>query len=93
MSDKYLKDPRANTFEGWIAAFQIFAKYQPEGLQSNLDTASEHDILYLCTKPEPIGKDEEGEYMFAAEHEQDAEELDQLGFHWDSQGDCWSKFT
>lgn len=93
MSDNYLKDPRANTIEGWIAALQIFAKYRPKGLQDRLETHAEHDILFVCDKPEPVDQDEEGEPAFAPEHQEDAAALDGLGFHWDSDGDCWSKFT
>lgn len=93
MSKNYLKDPRANTFEGWIAALTILAKYNG-GLQGNLSTGSEHDILWLSDKPEPLSVDEEEETEeWADDVKADAEVLNALGFHWDSEVDGWAKFT
>lgn len=96
MSDNYLKDPRANTFEGWMIALSIFAKYNEKGVAGRLETASEHDILYLPSKPEPLSAEDEdgdGECTWPDETKADAELLDALGFHWDTDVDCWAKFT
>jgi hypothetical protein len=97
MSDDYLSDPRANTFEGWIAALAIFSKYHDKGMQGHLSTGSEHDILYLSDKPAPLSVDEDddGEAVeeWAEETKADADMLNALGFHWDDEVDCWAKFT
>lgn len=92
MTDNYLKDPRARTIEGWIAALQIFSKYVG-GLQAYLPVCAEHDILFLPAFPPAIGRTGGDEYQFAPEHEEDAKTLRGLGFHWSSEGDCWAKFT
>lgn len=94
--ENYLKDPRANTFEGWIAALTIFAKYSEKGTASRMDTASEHDILYLPSEPCPTGfREEDNEPISWSNDEQkaDAETLHALGFHWSTDVDCWAKFT
>ena len=46
MSDHYLKDPRANTIDGWIAALEIFAKYVDRAKYHYM--SAEHDILYIA---------------------------------------------
>lgn len=97
MSDIYLKDPRANTYEGWIAALTIFAKYEEKGLQARMDKAAEHDILYLPSKPEPKSAEhKDGDTVLTWNSEQereDGESLERLGFHWCRDVDCWAKFT
>jgi hypothetical protein len=95
---EYLKDPRANTFEGWIAALTIFSKYNKSGLQGRMDTASEHDILYLSTVPAPTSArhdEDEGETVCEWDEavKEDVQILTRLGFHWTTEADCWAKFT
>lgn len=94
----YLKDPRANTFEGWIEAMKIFAKYAKNGLKSRVDTAGEHDIFYLPSEPKPddVARTPDGEVFLYWEDESkrtDADILDGLGYHWDTDVDCWAKYT
>jgi hypothetical protein len=96
MSDHYLKDPRANSLEGWIAAFQIFGKYKIGGLSGYHYMAAEHDIFYVADKPAPLSYevvdgDSVCEWEPAAKD--DAEALERLGFHWNSECDSWAKFT
>lgn len=94
MIDNYPKDPRADTFAGWQAALAIFAKYQTKGLEDRLDTAAEHDCLYLPAKPEPLrDRNDKDEWVWPKETEADAHELRGLGFHWASDCGCWAKFT
>lgn len=81
MTDNYLKDPRADTFEGWAAALAIFQKYEPKGPQARFMCDAQHDILYCPAKPDP------------KVDEEDAKTLRGLGFHWASDVDCWAKFT
>lgn len=97
MSDHYLKDPRANTYGGWIAALEILAKYDG-GLERHMSTWSEHDILYLHGGPEPKSfryDEENSETVCEWDHDTapDVETLERLGFHWDSDVECWAKFT
>lgn len=83
--DNYLKDPLANTIQGWMVALGIFAKYSERGVAERLETSAQHDILYLPSKPDP-GAAELTEIA-------DARQLRGLGFHWCSDVDCWGKFT
>jgi hypothetical protein len=96
MSSGYLKDPLAGTIQGWMIALSIFAKYNEKGVNARLETAAEHDILYLPSKPEPkSSRLEDGDYVNEWDEavKADAEKLDGLGFHWDGSVDCWAKFT
>lgn len=97
MSDLYLKDLRANTYEGWIAALSIFAKYEDKGITARMQTAAEHDVLYLASEPTPNTaelQDGDSVLTWGSERErQDGETLERLGFHWDTDVDCWAKFT
>jgi hypothetical protein len=43
--------------------------------------SAEHDILYA-------GPDEQGKVS-----EEDQKKLEDLGWHWDEQFDCWARFT
>ena len=45
------------------------------------DCAAEHDIIYAGSTPaDKMSKE-------------DAKRLDELGWHWDDEFDCWARFT
>jgi hypothetical protein len=46
-------EPR-NKYERWIAAFTIFAKYEPNGGE----VAAEHDVVYAGPNPETVNEDD-----------------------------------
>lgn len=60
-----------------IAALTILAKYQGE---KYAPTHCEHDILMV------VGVEEQ------AVSPEDAKRLDELGFHWDDEVECWASF-
>jgi hypothetical protein len=100
MSDHYLTDPRANTWEGWKAAFDIFARHhKPMSSRAKPDAvhfSAEHDILFISKYPSPLStKRGDGHLIgeWADDTKADAMQLEALGFHWSSEGDCWAKFT
>lgn len=78
--DNYMKDPRAKSAEGFIAALQIFAKYWPKGMSNSFFMGAEHDILYIYDSDIPEDSD-------------DGRELNGLGFHRDDDIDGWAYFT
>lgn len=97
MSNNLLEDPRAGTYEGWIRALTIFAKYNGKGLEGYAQTSAEHDVIYF-EGPAPVTShydEDEGETIceWGDEVKADAAELDGLGFHWDTEVDSWAKFT
>jgi len=59
-----------------IEALQIFAQYT----DTKWPTHCEHDILMIMK----VGQDEVSE--------QEAERLEELGFHWSTEYDCWASF-
>jgi hypothetical protein len=61
-----------------IEALTIFAKYQEADTYA--PTHCEHDIMLV------VGVEE------SAVSEEDAKRLDALGWHWDSEYDCWGSF-
>jgi hypothetical protein len=102
------KDPRSNTFEGWIAALTILAKYQKKGLQERLFAGADHDVVWFTDKPapketeytqeqldanEPPANDDEENPIWPDETKADAAALIGLGFHWDTELNCWAKFV
>jgi hypothetical protein len=60
-----------------IEALTIFAKYQPD---SYAPTHCEHDIMLVVAVTEEQVSPE------------DAKRLEDLGWHWDSEHDCWGSF-
>ncbi len=95
MSDNYLKDPRANTVEGWIAALQLLAKYSGGGKFRPIGGA-EHDVIFMSGGPEPLThKQMSGETVctWAEEDAENANTLEGLGFHYSNEDDCWCKFV
>lgn len=60
----------------FIKALQIFAKYT----DTSYPTHCEHDILMIME----VGLNEISE--------SDRDILDELGFHWSSEYDCWASF-
>ena len=71
----------AKTYAGLIEAVNIFAKYTEEGLGKKYAFQAGHDIIYFYTD-EPIAQDAE-----------DGVRLNQLGFLWDEDAECWGYFT
>jgi hypothetical protein len=59
-----------------IEALQIFVKYKDE----SCPTHCEHDILMIAG----ITQDEVSE--------EDKKKLDELGFFWSNENDCWASF-
>lgn len=59
-----------------IKALTIFAKYKDD----HYPTHCEHDVLLIMG----ISLDEVSE--------EDQAELDRLGFHWNTEFDCWGSF-
>lgn len=77
--DDFLKDPRSGTYEGWAAAFTIFAKYS--GKDGHIDsTAAEHDAVYAGPDPEIVSAE-------------DKLALLRLGWCKDDETICFRKFT
>ena len=66
-----------NTYQGWIKAFQIFAKYTPDEI-SPLEPTD--DMVYCGSKPELVS-------------EEDTAMLEHLGWFVSEDYDCWCKFT
>ncbi len=66
-----------NTYQGWIKAFQIFAKYKPNQI-SPVQPA--HDIVYSGCDPLLVS-------------DEDKAILDELGWGVEDQYECFYKFT
>jgi hypothetical protein len=96
MSENYLKDPRANSVAGWIAALEIFERHKSDKRGWRPVNGAEHDIIYMTDTPTPLRTTRGyGETIceWSDETKADAEQLEALGFHWSSEDDCWAKFT
>lgn len=65
--------------EDLIAALNIFLKYTTDK-NSYSPTHCEHDVFMV------VGIEED------QVSEEDRVRLDELGFHWDNEYDCWSSF-
>lgn len=81
MSDNYMKDPRAHTFEAWVEMNLIFQKHNSEADNPDPITAAEHDVIYIGIGEEVAEDSEDGVILLG------------LGFHWDESVDCWARFT
>ncbi len=82
-SDKlYMKDARAKSVEGLIAALAIFAKYLKKGQKEKFFTGASHDVLYFYVDLEKLPEDSE-----------DGRILVGLGFHADEDSENWAYFT
>lgn len=68
---------RKYTAAGWIEAFQIFAKYMPEG--EWFEVAAEHDEIYAGPNPETVTSE-------------DKARLEELGWH-DFEEECFQRFV
>jgi hypothetical protein len=75
-----MDDPRSNSYEGFIAALQILAKYEPKELQEKFIFEAEHDIIYSH-----VSADDTSEI--------DADALEALGWHEDCSINVWAYFT
>lgn len=64
-----------------IDGLTILARYDPDGLDSH-SVSAEHDVIY---GPGPGDPD--------AVTEEDRERLEELGWHLDSEADCWARFV
>lgn len=60
-----------------VDGLTILMKYDPNG-----GAEAQHDILFATPK---ITKD--------AVSDEDAKTLDDLGWHWSDEFDCWARFT
>lgn len=76
----YMKHPLSKTLAGWRMALDIFEKYGAG--KGRLEIQAEHDILYG-----PIRLDD------LAEDSEDGRTLLGLGWHADTDGECWAYFT
>jgi hypothetical protein len=66
-----------NTYRGWIKAFEIFNKYEPD---ANGVVQPAHDIVYSGCNPDLVSKE-------------DKKILDMLGWMIEDELECFSKFT
>ncbi len=66
-----------NTYRGWIEAFTIFDKYEPEAIYV---VQPDHDIVYSGPNPDKVS-------------EEDKARLEELGWLVDEDLECFSKFT
>ena len=66
-----------------IGGLQALAKYGDDG---SVDFSAEHDIIYAG----PVGHRVD---VTETEPAELAAEMDRLGWHWSSEGDCWALFT
>lgn len=66
-----------NTYRGWIEAFTIFNKYEPEALYP---VQPDHDIVYSGPSPAKVS-------------EEDKARLVELGWGANEDLECFSKFT
>ncbi len=83
MSDEiYNSDPRAKSLEGFIAALEILAKHESEGLQTKYSLDAQHDIIYAGPSINDIPEDS-----------QDGILLQALGWHANEDEECWAYFT
>lgn len=65
-----------------IEALTIFLKYAPADKDTYAPTHCEHDIFLVAG----MGIEEN------AVSAEDEKRLEELGFHWDSEYDCWASF-
>lgn len=72
----------ANSPEGWVEAFEIFAKYWSRGMKEKFFLEAEHDVIYSHIEADQLPQDSE-----------DGHSLIELGWHLDSETGTWAYFT
>jgi len=81
--DNYMKDTRAKKMSGFIASFEIFARYMKptrNGEEEWLIAGAEHDVIYSCVDVDDCPeKSEDGQLLRA------------LGWHEDE--GAWAMFV
>lgn len=82
MADNYMKDPRAKTFEGFVTAIEILAKYAEKGMQESFAFEAEHDIIYSHVSLEQVPEDSD-----------DGKLLNALGWHAEHSIAVWAYYT
>ena len=69
------------TMQDIADGFAVLSKYEKEGMQAHIGGAS-HDIIFGSTAFTPEGMSAE-----------DVAKLDELGWHWSDEYDCWCHFV
>lgn len=64
-----------------IAGLNILAKYADGGLDA-LEVEGQHDIIFVVAPND-----------LRSVSDEDKKALDDLHWHWSTDGDCWSRFT
>lgn len=72
----------ANSPEGWVETFEILAKYMSNGMQTKFFLEAEHDVIYSHISADDVPANSE-----------DGLRLVELGWHLDSDIECWAYFT
>lgn len=75
-----MEDQRSRSYAGFVAAIEIFAKYEKGGMLSKFIFEAEHDVIYSHVDTS-LTNEEEGELLKA------------LGWHEDSDINVWAYFT
>jgi len=65
-----------------IQGLQLVAKYCEHGEETQFAVEGEHEILYARSDK---GKDEWSE--------EDSKRMEELGWHWNDDGECWARHT
>lgn len=75
-----MEDPRRNSYAGFVAAIEIFAKHEEKGMNETFMFEAEHDIIYSHIEVDKV-TDEEAAQLVA------------LGWHKDRSLQLWAFFT
>lgn len=78
-TEHYMSSHKAKTIGGLIEAFHIFASYAEKGVGQSHVLSAGHDIIHGPENP-PRATD-------------DGQRLEELGWHWDEEVECWGMFT
>lgn len=78
--DNYMKDPRAQTVDGFVEGLKILSQYMKDGMSQSYFCGGEHDIIHIF-----VGLDE------CEPDSINGQILRSLGFH--TENDGWAYFT
>lgn len=68
------------TINDIVRGLNVIAQYAPKGMEAAVE--AQHDILFA-----------DPNVTQAMVTPADATLLEQLGWHWDAENDCWARFT
>lgn len=66
----------------FIEGLKIMAPHYPKGMDTDFFMEAQHDVVYFHVTDINIPEDSE-----------DGKRLEELGFHYAEDADCWAKFT